>query len=73
LLAAAVDGVRRFRLVGVAADHLSDSRTADPPSLFERQLDSPRRLEQAIDAIRGKLGEGSVRLGRTLQGSKNGS
>lgn len=73
LLAAEVDGVTRFRLVGVAADHLSDSRTADPPTLFERQLDSPRRLEQAIDAIRGKLGEGSVKLGRTLQGSKNGS
>jgi DNA polymerase IV len=73
LLAAEVDGVTRFRLVGVGADHLSDSRAADPPTLFERQLDGPRRLEQAIDAIRGKLGEGSVRLGRTLQDRKNGA
>src|SRR5207253_3151738 len=46
LLAAEVDGVTRFRLVGIGADHLSDGRTADSPTLFERQLDGPRRLEQ---------------------------
>jgi hypothetical protein len=60
-------------LVGVGADHLSDSRAADPPTLFERELDSPRRLEQAMDVIRGKLGEGSVRLGRAFQDRKNGA
>src|SRR5437763_2713762 len=31
LLAAEVDGVTRFRLVGIGADHLSDGRTADSP------------------------------------------
>ena len=72
LLAAEIDGVTPFRLVGVGADNLFDSRTADPPTLFERELDGPKRLEHAIDAIRGKLGEGSVRFGRTLPHHKGG-
>ena len=49
LLAAEADGVTRFRLIGVGADALVDSRAADPPTLF----DEPRRLKQAIDQIRG--------------------
>jgi hypothetical protein len=28
------------------------------PTLFERELNGPRRLEHAIDAIRGRLGGG---------------
>ncbi len=66
LLAGEADGGTRFRLVGVAADALVDSGAADPPTLFDRELDRPRRLEQAMDQIRGRLGEGSVRLGRDL-------
>jgi DNA polymerase-4 len=62
LLAAETDGVTRFRLIGVGTDALVDSRVADPPSLF----DEPRRLEQAIDQIRGRLGEGSLQFGRSL-------
>jgi DNA polymerase IV len=62
LLAAETDGVTRFRLIGVGADALVDGRAADPPTLF----DEPRRLEQAIDQIRGKLGEGSLQFGRSL-------
>ena len=73
LLAGEVDGVMRFRLVGVAADHLSDSRAADPPTLFGRQLDSSARLEEAIDVIRGKLGEGAVGFGRALRHGRNGA
>jgi DNA polymerase-4 len=68
LLAGEIDGVTRFRLVGVGADNLSDSRAADPPTLF----DSPSRLEHAIDAIRGKLGEAAVQFGRTLPHHKDG-
>jgi hypothetical protein len=49
-------------LIGVGADALVDGRAADPPTLF----DEPRRLEQAIDQIRGKLGEGSLQFGRSL-------
>ena len=66
LLAAEIDGVNPFRLVGVGADNLFNSRTADPPTLFERELDGPKRLEHAIDAIRGRLGEEAVQFGRTL-------
>jgi len=70
MLAVEIDGITRFRLVGVGADNLSDSRDADPPTLFDRELDGPRRLEHAIDAIRDRLGEGSVRFGRTLPRGK---
>ena len=72
LLEAEIDGVTRFRLVGVGADKLFDSRAADPRTLFDRELDGPRRLEHAIDAIRDKLGEGSVGFGRTLPRGKGG-
>jgi DNA polymerase-4 len=66
LLAAEADGVTRFRLIGVGADHLSESRGADPPRLFDRQFDGPRRLELAVDEIHKRLGEGSVQFGRNL-------
>lgn len=62
LLAAEADGVTRFRLVGVGADHLSDSGVADPPTLF----DGPKRLEHAVDELRSRLGESTVQFGRTL-------
>jgi len=39
------DGITRFRLIGVGADTLVEGRTADPPSLFDREFDRPRRLE----------------------------
>jgi DNA polymerase IV len=65
LLAAETDGVS-FTRVGVAADQLFGSRLADPPTLFDRDLAAPRRLEHAIDEIRGKLGERSVQFGRGL-------
>jgi len=72
LLAVETDGVTRFRLVGVGADNLFDSRTADPPTLFDRELDGPRRLDHAIDAIRGRLGEEAIQFGRALSPHKNG-
>jgi DNA polymerase-4 len=72
LLAAETDGVTRFRLVGVGADNLFDSCIADPPTLFDRDLDGPRRLEHTIDAIRGRLGQQAVQFGRTLPHHKGG-
>jgi len=71
LLEAEIDGATRFRLVGVGADNLFDSRDADPPTLFDRELDGPRRLEHAIDAICGRLGEEAVRFGRALPHDKD--
>jgi DNA polymerase-4 len=65
LLAAEVDGITLFRLIGVAADTLVDSGGADPPTLFDRELGRPKRLEQAMDQIRGRLGEGAIRHRRS--------
>jgi DNA polymerase IV len=70
LLATEADGVTRFRLIGVGADTLADSRDADPPTLFDRDFDRPRRLEHAIDRIRGRLGDASVQFGRGLPPSR---
>jgi DNA polymerase IV len=69
LLAAEADGGTRFRLIGVGADALVDSRAADPPTLFDEELGGPRRLEHAIDQIRNRLGDGSVQFGRGLSRS----
>ena len=67
LLATEIDGVTRFRLIGVGADALADSRAADPPTLFSRELDRRRRIEQAMDQIRDRLGADSVTFGRNLR------
>jgi DNA polymerase IV len=66
LLAAEADGATNFRLIGVGIDAFADSHAADPPTLFDRELDRPRRIEYAMDQIRGKLGVESVRFGRDL-------
>jgi DNA polymerase IV len=66
LLANEADGVTRYRLIGVGADLLVGAGEADLPTLFDRELGRPRRLEQAIDDISGRLGDGSVRRGRDL-------
>jgi DNA polymerase IV len=66
LLAGEADGTVRFRLIGVGADALVDASEADLPTLFDGELGRPRRLEQAIDDIRGRLGGNSVRRGRDL-------
>jgi DNA polymerase IV len=66
LLASEADGITRFRLIGVGADALVEDLAADPPTLFDRELDRPRRTEHAMDQIRTRLGDQSVRLGRGL-------
>jgi DNA polymerase-4 len=63
LLAAEADGITRFRLIGIGADLLRDAREADLPTLFDLELGRPRRLEQAIDSIRDRLGGDAVRRG----------
>jgi DNA polymerase-4 len=66
LLAGETDGMTRFRLIGVGADALVGAETADLPTLFDQEDGRPRRLERAIDDIRGRLGKGAVRLGRAV-------
>jgi len=70
LLASEVDGVTRFRLIGVGADALVEGRIADPPTLFDREIDRPRRLEHAMDQLRERLGEGSIQRGRALPSAR---
>jgi DNA polymerase-4 len=64
LLKGEADGATRFRLIGIGADNLVDGAAADLPTLFDHEFERPRRLEQAIDSLRGRLGETSVRHGR---------
>lgn len=45
------------------AQMLVEASEADRPTLFERELGRPRRLERAIDNIRDKLGEGALHRG----------
>jgi DNA polymerase IV len=66
LLAAEADGTTRFRLIGVGADALVSAETADLPTLFDQSDGGPRRLERAMDDIRGRLGKNAVRLGRAV-------
>jgi DNA polymerase IV len=64
LLAPEADGTTRFRLIGVGADGLVGANEADLPTLFDAEDGKPRRLEQALDDIRSRLGEDAVKLGR---------
>ncbi len=66
LLAGVADGTIRFRLIGIGADGLVSAETADLPTLFDQEDGRPRRLEQAMDDIRGRLGREAVRLGRAV-------
>jgi DNA polymerase-4 len=66
LLAVEANGVTRFRLIGVGADGLTTADTADLPTLFDHEDGKPRRLERALDDIRGRHGDGVVKLGRVI-------
>ena len=63
LLATEADGSTRFRLIGIGADMLTDACEADLPTLFDAELGRPRRLEQAIDDIRERLGPAALTRG----------
>jgi DNA polymerase-4 len=66
LLVGEADGTTRFRLIGIGADGLVDADAADLPTLFDEADGRPRRLEQALDNIRGRHGGGAVRHGRSI-------
>ncbi len=70
LLADEADGITRFRLIGVGTDALVEDLAADPPTLFARELDRPRRIEHAINQIRTRLGDESAQLGRGLSAAR---
>jgi DNA polymerase-4 len=64
LLKGEADGVTRFRLIGVGADRLVDAGEADLPTLFDEGASRPRRLAEAIDALRERHGADAVQRGR---------
>ena len=66
LLSGEAEGTTRFRLIGVGADALVSAETADLPTLFDQEDGKSRRLEQAMDDIRDRLGKDAVRLGRAV-------
>lgn len=66
LLERAIDG-HRFRLIGVGTSDLRDGETADPPSLLVPELAQVAKVEQAIDAVRLKLGDDAIKKGRSLK------
>jgi DNA polymerase IV len=66
LLAVEADGTTRFRLIGVGTDSLVSAEAADLPTLFDQEDGKPRRLEQALDDIRSRLGGDVVKIGRAV-------
>jgi DNA polymerase-4 len=65
LLDREIDGTA-FRLVGIGAERLAEARLADPPDLFDRTRDRAGRAEDAMAAIRTKLGRDAIARGTVL-------
>ncbi len=59
-------GGRRFRLIGIGAADLVDSALADPPDLLNPDRGRQAKVEEAMDAVRAKLGDGAIGKGRGL-------
>jgi len=66
LLKREADG-RLFRLIGVGASDLGDPADADPIDLADPTGARRKQIEQAIDAVRDKLGTGAIAKGRGFQ------
>ncbi len=69
ILAAEADG-RAFRLIGIGCDDLRPADLADPPSLLEPDRKREAAVEDAIDRLRDKLGEGAIQRGRSFSAAK---
>jgi DNA polymerase-4 len=68
LLRREADGALRFRLIGIGADDLHDAAEADPPDLADPDAARRRKVEEAIDEVRRKLGDAAIVKGRSLKG-----
>ena len=69
LLEREADG-QRFRLIGIGAGDLSEGARADPPDLLDPERQHEARVEDAIDAVRAKLGDAAIAKGRGLDVAK---
>ncbi len=62
-LAGEADGTR-YRLIGIGGSDLVSDELADPPDLLDPGLARRRKVEQAIDSVRTKLGDKAIAKGR---------
>ncbi len=59
------DGTR-FRLIGIGATEIGPDDQADPPDLVDPRRARAAQVEKAIDAVRDRLGAGTIAKGRAL-------
>ena len=65
LLAREADGTA-FRLVGLGASPLADAQDADQPDLADPSVARRVAAQRAVDALRGRFGEGVIGKGRGI-------
>ena len=59
-----------FRLIGIGVGDLRDAADADPLDLADPDAQQRRKVEAAIDAVRAKMGKGSIGKGRGFEGKR---
>lgn len=59
-----------FRLIGIGVDGLQDAQDADPVDLADPDAERRRRVEEAMDSVRSKLGRDAIVKGRSLKAPK---
>ena len=65
MLRAEADGAR-YRLIGIGGADLSADDRADPADLLDPGFAHRRKVEEAIDSVRAKLGDAAIMKGRGL-------
>ncbi len=56
-----------FRLIGVGVADIVDADEADPPDLLHQETPKERQVEEAVDAVRAKLGPDAIIKGRKMR------
>jgi DNA polymerase-4 len=56
-----------YRLLGIGVDSLHNAEDADPIDLADPDADRRRRIEEAMDSVRAKMGRDSIVKGRNLK------
>ncbi|WP_445682021.1 DNA polymerase IV [Radicibacter daui] len=70
LLAPEATGAVRYRLIGVGCSHLRPGEDADPPDLLDPGLPKRKKVEAAMEALRGRMGDEAIMKGRALPSRK---
>ncbi|MDY0874309.1 DNA polymerase IV [Dongia rigui] len=59
-----------YRLIGIGMDALQDAQDADPIDLGDPDALRRRKVEEAMDSVRAKLGQDAIIKGRSLKPTK---